>query len=105
MSSSRKNINRKIDASINDNKEEIKIENENNIKFIRRTIENNTHEVFEDIKLKSITSWRKSKTKFLKNLIYNILTFGILHIISLFKPNLYLKLYCYPWPAKECDFF
>ena len=105
MSSSRKNINRKIDASINDNKEEIKIENENNIKIIRRTIENNTHEVFEDIKLKSITSWRKSKTKFLKNLIYNILTFGILHIISLFKPNLYLKLYCYPWPAKECDFF
>jgi cation-transporting ATPase 13A3/4/5 len=105
MSSSRQNINRKLDGSINNNKEEIKIENENNIKFIRRTIENNTHEVFEDIKLKSITSWRKSKTKFLKNLIYNILTFGILHIISLFKPNLYLKLYCYPWPAKECDFF
>ena len=105
MSSSRQNINKKLDVSINNNKEGIKIENENNIKFIRRTIENNTHEVFEDIKLKSITSWRKSKTKFLKNLIYNILTFGILHIISLFKPNLYLKLYCYPWPAKECDFF
>ena len=105
MSSSRQNINRKLDASINNNKEEIKIENENSIKFIRRTTENNTHEVLEDIKLKSITSWRKSKTKFLKNLIYNILTFGILHIISLFKPNLYLKLYCYPWPAKECDFF
>ena len=105
MSSSRQNINRKLDASKNINKEEVKIENENSIKFIRRTIENNTHEVFEDIKLKSITSWRKSKTKFFKNLIYNILTFGILHIISLFKPNLYLKLYCYPWPAKECDFF
>lgn len=105
MSSSRQNINRNLDVSIKDNKEEIKIENENNIKFIRRTIENNTHEVLEDIKLKSITSWRRSKTKFLKNLIYNILTFGILHIISLFKPNLYLKLYCYPWPAKECDFF
>ena len=105
MSSSRQNINKKLDVSIKDNKEEIKIENENNIKFIRRTIENNTHEVLEDIKLRSITSWRKSKTKFLKNLIYNILTFGILHIISLFKPNLYLKLYCYPWPAKECDFF
>jgi len=105
MSSSRQNINRNLDVSIKDNKKEIKIENENNIKFIRRTIENNTHEVLEDIKLKSITSWRKSKAKFLKNLIYNILTFGILHIISLFKPNLYLKLYCYPWPAKECDFF
>ena len=105
MSSSRQNINRNLDVSIKDNKEEIKIENENSIKFIRRTIENNTHEVLEDIKLKSITSWRKSKAKFLKNLIYNILTFGILHIISLFKPNLYLKLYCYPWPAKECDFF
>ena len=43
MSSSRQNINKKLDVSINDNKEGIKKENENNIKFIRRTIENNTH--------------------------------------------------------------
>ena len=86
--------------------EEIKIDiSENKIKFIKRTIENNTHEVLEDSKLKKITSWRKSKKKFLNNLIYNILSLGILHIISLFYPNLYLKLYCNPWPPKECDFF
>ena len=77
----------------------------NEIKFIRRTIENNTHEVIEDTKIKTITSWRKSDLKFKQNLIFNILSFGILHIISLFKPNLYIKLYCIPWPAKECDFF
>ncbi len=26
-------------------------------------------------------------------------------MISLYYPNLYIKLYCNPWPAKECDFF
>ena len=77
----------------------------NEIKFIRRTLENNTHEVIEDTKIRTITSWRKSDTKFKQNLIFNILSFGILHIISLFKPNLYIKLYCIPWTAKECDFF
>ena len=55
--------------------------------------------------MKRITSWRKSKAKFLNNLIYNILTFGILHLFSLHYPNLYIKLYCNPWPAKECDYF
>ena len=84
----------------------IKIENDkNDLKFIKRTIENNTHEDLQDTKLKRITSWRKSEAKFLQNLIYNILTLGIIHIISLFYPNLYIKLYCNPWPAKECDYF
>ena len=78
---------------------------ENQIKLIKRTLENNTHVVIEDTKLKNITSWRKSQTKFLQNLIFNILSFGIRHIISLHYPKLYLKLYCNPWPPKECDFF
>ena len=89
-------------------KEKIEIENDeksNEIKIKKRTLENFTHEVLEDIKLKTITSWRKSKSKFLKSLIFNILTFGILHIISLYYPKLYVKLYCNPWPGKECDFF
>ena len=77
----------------------------NEIKIFKRTIDNNTHEVLEDHKLKSITSWRKSKTKFLKSLIFNILSFGIVHIISLYNPKLYIKLYCNPYPPKECDFF
>ena len=79
--------------------------NFNEIKIIKRTLDNNTHEVFEDERLKSITSWRKSKSKFYKTLIFNILTLGILHLVSLYYPNLYIKLYCNPWPAKECDFF
>ena len=77
----------------------------NEINIIRRTLENNTHEVIEDTKLKRVTSWRKSEAKFLRNLIFNIFSFGILHLISLCKPKLYLKLYCNPWPPKECDFF
>ena len=31
----------------------------NEINIIRRTLENNTHEVIEDTKLKRITSWTK----------------------------------------------
>ena len=93
-------------SSRKDNIEDIKINNnENKIKLIKRTLENNTHVVIEDTKLKNITSWRKSKKKFFQNLIFNILSLGSLHIISLFYPKLYLKLYCNPWPAKECDFF
>ena len=89
----------------NKEKEIIVDEKENKIKLIKRTLENNTHEVIEDTKLKNITSWRKSESKFLQSLIYNILSFGLIHIISLYYPKLYLKLYCNPWPAKECDFF
>ena len=77
----------------------------NEINIIRRTLENNTHEVIEDTKLKRVTSWRKSETKFKKSLVFNILSFGIVHLISLFYPNLYIKLYCIPWQAKECDYF
>jgi hypothetical protein len=65
----------------------------NEIKIIRRTLENNTHEVIEDTKIKRITSWRKSEIKFKKSLIFNILSFGILHIISLFHPNIYISLF------------
>ena len=77
----------------------------NEINIIKRALDNNTHEVLTDKNLKRITSWRKSKKKFMKNLKYNLLTLGILHLISLYYPNLYIKLYCNPWPAKECDFF
>ena len=51
-------------------KEEIKTEEDiYNIKIFRRTLENNTHEVFEDTKIKKVTSWRKSKKKFFQSLI------------------------------------
>ena len=80
-------------------------EDEYNIKIFRRTSENYTHEVIEDTKIKKITSWRKSQKKFFQSLILNIFTLGILHIISLFSPSLYIKLYCNRRKPKECDFF
>ena len=41
-------------------------ENEYHINILRRTLENNTHEVIEDTKIKKVTSWRKSKKNFSK---------------------------------------
>ena len=102
MSSSNQNEKKYDNKNITSGNNKLNI---NEIKLIQRTIVNNTHEVLEDKRIKSITSWRKSKTKFYQNLIFNILSFGILHLISLHYPYLYIKLYCNPWPAKECDFF
>ena len=52
-------------------KQELKIEedDEYNIKIFRRTLENYTHEVIEDTKIKKVTSWRKSQKKFFQSLI------------------------------------
>ena len=80
-------------------KEKVKIKNKNDekeeklneIKFLKRTLENCTHEVLEDFKLKTITSWRKSKSKFLKSLIFNFLTFGILYKYLYIIPNYILN--------------
>ena len=52
----------------------------NEIDIRRRTLDNNTHEVIEDTKIKRVTSWRKSQAKFFKSMVYNILSFGILHL-------------------------
>ena len=75
------------------------------IPFHKRTSLNYTHNVNIDNQINSISTWRKSKIKFNITLIKNILTLGILHIISLFYPKLYLKLYCKPCSPKESDFF
>ena len=96
----------KLKSKIKSSKQSQKRQKDSNeIEIIRRTLENNTHEVIEDTKLKRITSWRKSREKFFKNFIYNILSCGILHLVSLFHPNLFIKLYCNPSPASECDYF
>ena len=97
--------NKKSDKRVKILNKNLEENDDDGINIIKRTLDNNTHEVISDMKLKKITSWRKSKTKFLNNLVYNILTLGILHLISLCYPNLYIKLYCIPWPAKECDYF
>ena len=75
------------------------------IPFHKRTSLNYTHTVNIDNQIYSISTWRKSKIKFNITLIKNILTLGILHIISLFYPKLYIKLYCKPCSPKESDFF
>ena len=77
----------------------------NEIPLRKRTLENNSHEVIEDTKIKRITSWRRSQTKLFKTIIYNILTCGIIHLVSLFHPNLFIKLYCNPSSGTECDYF
>ena len=106
MSSSKKYRPKKNETIKLENNEKNETEKKfNEIKILKRNLENNTHEVLEDKKLKTITSWRKSKSKFFKSLIFNILTLGIIHIFSLYYPKLYIKLYCNPWPPKECDFF
>ena len=79
--------------------------NEAKIEIQKRTIRNYTHTVNIDSKIVSITTWRKSKLKFRLNLITNILTLGILHIISLFNPKLYLKIYCKESLPSNSDFF
>ena len=75
------------------------------LNFIRRTTDNYTHEEISDKKIKTITSWRKSQKKFLSALILNILTCGILHLVSKCYPKLYLKLYCNICSPKYSDFF
>ena len=77
----------------------------NEIDFFRRTNDNYTHEDISDKKITKITSWRKSNKKFLSVLFLNILTLGILHIISKCYPKLYLKLYCNNCSPKYSDFF
>ena len=79
--------------------------NDSKIEIQRRTNKNYTHMVNIDAKIVSITAWRNSKLKFRLNLITNILTLGIVHIISLFNPKLYIKLYCKESLPKNSDFF
>ena len=82
--------------------------NKNQVKeitLIPRTLKNFTHFSVIDSSIKNITSWRRSKTKFRINLIFNILSFGFLHLISLFYPKLYLKLYCKSCNPINSDFF
>ena len=75
------------------------------ISIIPRTLKNYTHYSVIDSSIQTITSWRRSKTKFRIYLIFNILTFGILHLISLFYPKLYIRLYCKSSLPIYSDFF
>ena len=83
----------------------VKEKNISKIRIKKRTKENYTHIVNIDAKIISVTTWRKSKLKFRLNLILNLLTLGILHIISLFIPKLYLKIYCKQSLPTNSDFF
>ena len=93
------------DSEINSRKSKQIIKDKNIIKFFRRTNDNYTHEDISDTRISKITSWRKSKKKFLSVLFLNIISLGILHVISKYYPKLYLKLYCNNCSPKYSDFF
>jgi hypothetical protein len=83
----------------------INIKNENEVKLFRRTKENYTHEVLKDRNIKEITTWKRTKTKICYCIFYNILTCGIISIISKYRPLLFIKLYCTSSIPEEADYF
>ena len=78
---------------------------ENEIEFIRRTKENYTHDVLEDQIIEEITSWKRSQVKYCQFILYSILSCGLIHIISKYKPLLFIKLYLIPCIPKEAEYF
>ena len=82
-----------------------KILKENEIELIRRTKNNYTHNVFEDLIIEEITTWKASEKKLGNYYLYNILSFGIIYIVTKLKPLLFIKLYCLPSTPKEADYF
>ena len=82
-----------------------KILKENEIELIRRTKDNYTHNVFEDLIIEEITTWKTSQKKIGNYYLYNILSFGIIYIVTKFKPLLFIKLYCIPSAPKEAEYF
>ena len=83
----------------------INIKNENEVELYRRTKENYTHEVLKDRNIKEITTWKRTKTKLCYCIFYNILTCGIISIISKYRPLLFIKLYCTSSIPEEADYF
>ena len=77
----------------------------NEVELIRRTKDNYTHEVFQDKYIKEITTWKTSEKKLSHYYLYNILSCGIISLITKYKPLLFLKLYCIPSIPKEADYF
>ena len=82
-----------------------KILKENEIEIIRRTKDNYTHDVIEDLIIEEITAWKASQKKLGNYYLYTILSLGIIHIITKFRPLLFIKLYCLPSTPKEADYF
>ena len=78
---------------------------ENEVQFIRRTRENYTHDVLEDQIIEEITSWKISQGKHCQYILYSILSCGLIHIISKYRPLLFIKLYCIPSIPKEAEYF
>ena len=90
---------------MNDNIPIKKVLKENEIELIRRTKDNYTHEVIQDMYIKEITTWKTSEKKLGNYYLYNILSLGIVHILSKHKPLLFLKLNCIPCIPKEAEYF
>jgi magnesium-transporting ATPase (P-type) len=75
------------------------------IKLNKRTSENHTHENIIDENIREITSWKTQDSTLKRNLVFYILTFGILYLIVKIFPSLYIKLNCVPCDANNADLF
>ena len=75
------------------------------ISLEKRSNENNTHENIVDDSIKEITCYKLSLKKRLLSLLLEILTLGILFIISYLSVKVYLYLNCIPSEASDCDYF
>ena len=82
-----------------------KILKENEIEIIRRTKDNYTHDVIEDLIIEEITAWKASQKKLGNYYLYTILSLGIIHIITKFRPLLFIKLYCLPSTQRKLTTF
>ena len=88
-----------------DNIQAKKVLKENEIELIRRTKDNYTHEVIQDTNIEEITTWKISEKKLGHYYLYNILSLGIVHLLSKYNPLLFLKLNCIPCIPKEAEYF
>ena len=82
-----------------------KVLKENEIELVRRTKDNYTHDVIQDLYIEEITTWKTSKKKLGNYYLYNILSCGIVHLLSKYNPLLFIKLYCTPSIPKEAEYF
>ena len=72
--------------------------------MLRRSKENNTHSNILDDRISEITVWSLNPNKKKKAILLYFLSCGILYIISLLNPKIYLSLNCDPCDIKEADY-
>ena len=74
------------------------------IPFLKRTVINNTHSNTVDDNISEITVWEinQRKNRFAK--VLYILSFGIVYILTLYYPKLYIYLICDPCEILSAEY-